>query len=241
MAGRKRRKKPQPGRRPAVVAEPDRRAAALLAAAGPCGVPTAASRRRLRIGYAVLGVATASGVVVPALLERVGAAHDGAQVAGALTGLAGACVLAFLHVATRSVSHGPGLCWVTARTLTGLRTLDLTALVRIRRCRLPGRYRGWDELWLTDARGVSLRVDEPEVIARVAALLAPPRAGEPAADAPATATARVSRHAAVRLGLATRSGPQRVARGCFDLLLAIYLPAAAAMLGLLATWLLATA
>ncbi|GAA1231243.1 hypothetical protein GCM10009665_22000 [Kitasatospora nipponensis] len=240
MAGKKRRKKPQPGRRPAVVVEPDRRAAALLAAAGPCGVPAEASRRRLRIGYAVLGVATASGVVVPALLERAGAAHDGAQFAGALTGLVGACVLGFLHVATRSVSHGPDLRWVTARTLTGVRTLDLTALVRIRRCRFPGRYRGWDDLWLIDARGVSLRLDEPEVIARVAALLAPPHSGEPVADGPATATARVSHHAAVRLGLATRSHLRRVARGCFDWLLAIYLPGAAALLGLLATWLLAT-
>ncbi|MFJ5924301.1 hypothetical protein ACIQF6_17050 [Kitasatospora sp. NPDC092948] len=187
-------------------------------------------------------MATVSGVVVPALLERAGAAHGGAQFAGALAGLAGAVLLDSRHVAGRSVSHGPGLHWVTARTPTGVRTLDLTALVRIRRCRFPGRYRGWDKLWLTDARGVSLRVDEPEVLARVAALLAPPHpGGRPEAGGPATATARVSRHAAVRLGLAARSGPRRVVRGCVDLLLAVCLPGAAAVLGLLATRLLATA
>ncbi|MFF7633323.1 hypothetical protein ACFZB9_09250 [Kitasatospora sp. NPDC008050] len=256
MAGKKRRKKPQPGRAVAVAAPPSRREARLLAKAGPDGVPAGTSLRHDRIGYALLGAATAAGIGVPAVLERCGTVHEGEQLIGTITGLVAACVLERWHSTGRCVGHGPDLRYVTARTLTGVRTVDLTALVRVRRSRMPGR-RGWDELWLTDARGVSLRVDEKQVLERVAALLRPQddataQAGETVRDGETvqasgtvrdggTATARVSHHAAVLLGLATRSRSRRVGRACVDVLVGLYAPGTAAGLGLLTTWLLATA
>jgi hypothetical protein len=58
--------------------------------------------------------------------------------------------------------HGPKQSLVTAKTLTGLRTVDLAQLVRVRRYRLAARTRT-DHLLLIDARGARLYVDDPVV------------------------------------------------------------------------------
>ncbi|WP_327065056.1 hypothetical protein [Kitasatospora sp. NBC_01302] len=257
MAGKKRRKKPQPGRAAdRTVTEPSRREARLLTKAGPTGVPADVSLRHGRIGCAVLGAAAAAGIAVPAVVERCGTVQAGEQFIGALTGTAATMLLMNRHNTGDPVIHGPDLRYLTARTLTGVRTVDLTALVRIRRDRVPGN-RGWDDLVLTDARGVSLQVTGKQVAERLTALLQPQdgttaqdlATAQDRATAQDLATARdgvptgarISPQAAVFLGLATRSRRQHAVQSCADYLRSACLPMAGAGLAMLTTWFLGTA
>ncbi|GAB2728908.1 hypothetical protein [Kitasatospora kifunensis] len=226
-------------------APPSKREAALLAKAGETGVPAGTSRRRSRICYTILGTATAAGVVLPALLERLGTLPSTAPMVGLLTGVTAALVFEWLHGTVRTVSHGPELRLITASTLMGARTVDITALDRIRRLCIPTRQTSWTVMWVTDSQGTSLWLDdnyqrEREVIERIAALLRAPDPARPA-DRTGTAAARVSRSAAVRLGLVTSSRGRRAARACVNFLLGTTAVPAAGILGLLATWSLATA
>jgi len=88
-SGAQRRRRPQPSRGTKSAGESprDRRDEALPARAGPDGIPAGVSRRRDRLGYAVVVSVAVAGVVVPALLERLGAIRSGAPVAGGLAGL----------------------------------------------------------------------------------------------------------------------------------------------------------
>jgi hypothetical protein len=178
------------------------------------------------------------GVVVPALLERCGILRSGAPVAGAFMGLCLGLALLEFNSAFRTVFHGPNHRLLSARTLTGVHTLDMAALSRIRRIRTPSRP-GWvDELWITDHHGVSLLVRDKKVIRRLASYAARTTANP---DNPTTAPLRISRHAAARLGLVAPSRPRRAARATIDFLIGLYTPMATAALAALTTWLLTTA
>ncbi|WP_280691784.1 hypothetical protein [Kitasatospora sp. GAS204B] len=205
----------------------------LLAKAGPDGVPARVGRRRIRTGHAMLALATATGICLPALLERFGAIGTGAPLVGLCTTLVAAVLLPALHDTWTVAQHGPDSLLASARTLLGPRTVDLAELTRIRRVRMPGRNGGIDQLWLTDRSGIFLLTDDPGVIASVASLVGHEQPVEP--------NVRVSRSAAVLLGLETPGRAYRVARVVLDFAVGLYAPGAAAGLGALATWGLAVA
>ncbi|WP_034091658.1 hypothetical protein [Streptacidiphilus albus] len=226
-----RRRKPQPGRGTAAVAPPDPRDEALLAKAGPEGIPAAVSLRRDRLGYAVLlSLVLGVGVVLPAVLERGGEIRSGAPVAGAFAGLALGLGIPLLRSTGRTVCHGPGGSLLTARTVSGPRTVDLASLTRVDRFhRAAGRGQWLDQLIVTDGRGVRLRVDDEKALAQIAALLA--------AD---PGTVRISGAARIRLGLTAPAKDEVFRRGLGDFLASVFAPMAYALAGILLTWVLAS-
>ncbi len=227
---------PPPSRREVGRAD---RAAELLARAGEQGVPPARARRQARVGYLALGVAVSAGIVVPGLLARFHVMHSGAPWLGVMTGVAASLVLDLLPSARQTVGHGgPDADLVTARTLTGLRTVDLDRLARVRRFRTRSRV-GWvDELAVTDRSGVGFRFDDRDLAERVAAAVRRSRASK-TPDGPGV---EVSRFAAIRLGLASApSATERADRATADFALTILVPLCAALLGALAVWLVASA
>jgi hypothetical protein len=178
----------------------------------------------------------AAAVVVPALLERFGVMRSGAWVPALFAGPALALGCPLLYMAFRSVRHGSGRQLLTARTVTGDRTVDLSRLTRIRRVRVLGRA-GWlDQYWIEDGRGVALLVDKETLMgpagratARVPGVPNPPSG------------VRISRHAAAGLGLHTPSTAYRAARAWADALLGVLLPAAVTTLAVLAGRLITSA
>ncbi|WP_436494944.1 hypothetical protein [Actinokineospora sp. HUAS TT18] len=94
--------------------------------------------------------------------------------------------------------------YVTAKTVTGLRTIDLHALTRVWRLRGPSEGQTLDHLMLTDRHGVRLAVNDPEVDAAVRKAL---RTGE----------AKVSAGARRRLDGTVLPLPLRVAAGVAQL------------------------
>ncbi|GAA1265150.1 hypothetical protein GCM10009665_63030 [Kitasatospora nipponensis] len=227
-----RRRRPQPGRRAAPqVPQVDRREAKLLVKAGPTGVPPELSVRRVRWLHRLLALLVGAGVAVPVVLERCGVLRSGAPAIAGGVALLVALEMPLLHSGSRIVRHGPDGQLVSARTATGVRTVDLTALARIRRYRSPGRP-GWDdELWLTDRHGVHLLSDDRRLVADLAARFG---AADAAADG---GRVRISRHAAHRLGLATPSRRYRFVRACVDLALPLQVPMAAGLTVGYAGWL----
>ena len=224
-----RRRRPQPGRGAKPVAPPDRRDEALLAKAGPDGIPAAVSLRRYRLGCVVLVVAAVVlGVVVPSLLERFGAFRSGAPVLGGLAGVVLAVVFPGLRSAGRTVCHGPDGTLLTARTLLGPRTVNAASLARIGRIRRCGRS-GWqDELIVTDRLGVELRISDKKVLRHIAALLA--------ADPGAATAVRISGPAEALLGLTTPTRDQVVGRALADYLASVLLPMPLVLGGVLVSW-----
>jgi hypothetical protein len=204
--------------------------------ASRAAVPAETARRRLHVGAAVLGGAVGGAIVVPALLERFGVMRSGAWVPGMFAGLALALGFPLLYTTFRSERHGPGWQLLTARTVTGDRTVDLSKLTQIRRVRVPSKA-GWlDEFWIKDCRGVVLLVDK-EV------LMGPPGHAvvHSSEISGSLGIVKISRHAAVGLGLNEPSTAYRVTRACADALLGILTPGAVAALGILASWLTRTA
>ncbi|MEU1600078.1 hypothetical protein ABZ468_46755 [Streptomyces sp. NPDC005708] len=86
---------------------------------------------------------------------------------------------------------------LSARTITGVRTIDLGALASVRRYELIGRFGGsTDELRLRDQHGVRLAVDSGDK-----AVIGAVREAVEAADArPGGVSLKASRHARARLG-----------------------------------------
>ncbi|MEC3994095.1 hypothetical protein VSR01_11270 [Actinacidiphila sp. DG2A-62] len=211
------------------------KAGASAARASRATVPVEAARRRLRAGAAVLGGGVAAAVVVPSLLERFGVMRSGAWVPALFAGLALALGCPLLYMDFGSVRHGSGRQLLTARTVTGDRTVDLSRLTRIRRVRVLGRA-GWlDQVWIKDGRGVALLVDG-EALTGPGGPVGP--MGRATAHGPGVPNppsgVKISRHAAAGLGLRTPSTAQRAARAWADALLGILLPAAVTALTVLA-------
>ncbi|NUS17475.1 MAG: hypothetical protein HOY69_39800 [Streptomyces sp.] len=154
------------------------------------------ARRRTVRGACALGGAWAAVVLADVALVRT---H---VLAGAYTGisaLAGAFAGALLlevgigRAEEAAVEVRDGRSLLSARTLTGVRTVDLDALAGVRRCEeaLRGRH---DEFRLRDRHGVRLAVPNgPSVDAALR------RALGTAPDV------RVTRHARTTLGLTPRS------------------------------------
>jgi hypothetical protein len=210
----------------------------LRARAGEDGVPAAQAVRRTRVGYLVLGLVVAAGIVVPGLLQRFGVIRGGASAAGVLAGFVGWFAMELMPYAWRTVTHeAPHAHLVTARTLTGLRTVDLDRLTRVRRYRSRSRN-GWiDILGVEDRSGVGFRFDDKALARRVATAVRRSRSSP--ADATAPPPVDVSRFAAARLGLTSsdRAGGRAVA----DFALSVLVPLCAVLLGALAAGLLAAA
>ena len=207
----------------------------MRARAGQDGVPAARAVRRARTAYGVLSGLVVLGVVGPGLLQRFHAIRSGAPVAGGATALAGALAAELLPFAWRTVGHGAGGArHVTARTLTGLRTVDLDRLVWVRRARVPSRS-GWiDALGIKDRAGVGFWFDDTSVARQVAASVRRSSALQEAAVSPV----RVSRFASVGLGLAPApTGARRAARAVTDAVVGLYAPFCAAAVGVFVTWL----
>jgi hypothetical protein len=194
----------------------------------------------VRAGYLILGVTVAAGILVPGLLQRTHVMHGGAPWVGAVTGAAASLLLEMLPAARQTVSHGhPDAHLVTARTLTGLRTVDLDRLARVRRFRVATRV-GWsDALDITDRSGVGFRFNDRALAERVAAVVRRSRAST---SDPTVSPVQVSRFAATRLGLAPAlDSGERADRAAADFALSIVVPLSAALLGALFVWLVASA
>jgi hypothetical protein len=200
--------------------------------ASRAAVPAETARRRLHGGSAVLGGVVGGAIVVPALLERFGAMRSGAWVPAMFAGLALALGIPLLYTTFRSVRHGPGWQLLTARTVTGNRTIDLSKLTQIRRVRVPSKA-GWlDQFWIKDCRGVVLLVDKEVLMGPIGQAVV-----HSSGISGSLGTVKISRHAAVGLGLNEPSTAYRAARACADALLGILTPGAVAALGILASWL----
>jgi hypothetical protein len=197
--------------------------------ASRAAVPAETARRRLHGGSAVLGGVVGGAIVVPALLERFGVMRSGAWVPAMFAGLALALGFPLLYTTFR---HGPGWQLVTARTVTGDRTVDLSKLTQIRRVRVPSKA-GWlDQFWIKDCRGVVLLVDKEVLMGPIGQAVV-----HSSGISGSLGTVKISRHAAVGLGLNEPSTAYRAARACADALLGILTPGAVAALGILASWL----
>ncbi|MBC3844339.1 hypothetical protein GXW82_41835 [Streptacidiphilus sp. 4-A2] len=213
--------------------------AELLARAGVHGVPAAQSVRRRRVGYLVVGAFAVAGILVPGLLERFGAIHGGAPAAGILVGFVVWMALEWIPQGTRAVSHGqPDADLVTAMTLTGLRTVDLDRLDRVRRFRARGRNSWSDLIEVRDRSGVGFRFSDAELVDRVGAAVRRARATRD----PSVPPVQVSPFAAVRLGLTPPpDSDERFRRAGVDVVVGVLVPFCVILFGTLVAWLVASA
>ncbi len=184
--------------------------------------------RSARHGLAILTAAwTAVLLTIAALIRAhvLGQGDVGLAIADGL--LAGPLALAAFHgTAGRTrVTGGPGSALLTARTLTGVRTVDLNALVSVRRFASMARNGTIDELRLRDRRGVRLSIAERDGLDGDIR-----RAIERASARPGPVPLRVTRHARSRLGLTPGSRIPDVLHlffGMWVMLAAVVLPALA--------------
>lgn len=175
--------------------------------------------------WAILAAALALLVVVPGLMIRLAHSDTGWAVVPFIAGV----VLAFLPSSSaigKVDVHGPKASLITARTPTGIRTLDLGQLVRVRRYTIAGKK--WtDQLLLVDALGVRLFLDDPAVDRAVHAALTRRRSNPDRFPA-----LTVSRFAAERLDLEQLPTGYRRWRSLFAFLVPTLVgPAALALLG----------
>jgi hypothetical protein len=181
----------------------------------------------MRLGLGIVGAAWATVVLADAGLIRThvlketdtGIATGAGFVAGVL-----AYMIWFGDAGTPHVSTVEGRRLVSARTLTGVRTIELDALVSVRRFAAMGRYGGTiDELRLRDRHGLRLTISR-DTRAEDSIRRAVVRA-----DAqPSDASVKVTRHARSRLGLDPRSPVPRFVHlffGVWVMLAALLLPA----------------
>ncbi|MEW2304333.1 hypothetical protein AB0958_30980 [Streptomyces sp. NPDC006655] len=180
----------------------------------------------MRQGLGIVGAAWATVVLADAGLIRThvlketdtGIATGAGFVAGAL-----AYVIWFGEAGTPHVSTVEGRRLLSARTLTGVRTIELDALASVRRFAAMGRYGGTiDELRLRDRHGLRL------TIGRNTRAEGSIRHAVVRADAqPFGASVQVTRHARSRLGLDPRSSVPRFVHlffGVWVMLAALLLP-----------------
>jgi hypothetical protein len=117
------------------------------------GVPPVQARLRAWAGT-ILAVAAAAGLPVgTALLIKWHPHLRGLAILIFLFSIAPIFVPLVCAEIGPSVQHGPGH-QLTVRTITGLRTLDLTRLRSVRHYLIAGRPSAFEMLVVTDARGV---------------------------------------------------------------------------------------
>ena len=171
--------------------------------------PVSAEQSRRSMFRALLTLAAGWALVVAVDVILIRAHVWGPTDAGVATGagaVAGMCWFPIwfgwsgrAHFAVRD-----GHAVVTARTISGVRTVDLDRLVRVRRFSAMARSGSLDEYHLTDAHGVRLSID----ITRFAnAVDKTVREGleRSSASRPGGADPKVTRHARSALGLEPRS------------------------------------
>ncbi|MCW2871291.1 hypothetical protein [Actinacidiphila oryziradicis] len=163
----------------------------------------------MRLGLEIVGTAWATVVLADAALIRThvlketytGIATGAGFIAGAL-----AFLIWFGDAGTPHVSTVEGRRLLSARTLTGVRTIELDALAGVRRFAVMGRYGGTiDELRLRDRHGLRLTIGHDT---RAEGFIR--RAVERADAQPGGASVKVTRHARSRLGLEPRSSVPRL-------------------------------
>ncbi|MET9908793.1 hypothetical protein ABZZ74_18605 [Streptomyces sp. NPDC006476] len=161
----------------------------------------------MRLGLGIVGAAWATVVLVDAGLIRghvlkgtdTGIATGAGFVAGVL-----AYLIWFGDTVTPHVSTVEGRQLVSARTLTGVRTIDLDTLASVRRFTAIGRVGTIDDLHLRDRHGLRL------TIGRDTRAEDSIRGAIVRADAqPSGASVKVTRHARSRLDLDPRSSVPR--------------------------------
>jgi hypothetical protein len=108
----------------------------------------------LVMGGAAIGLAVSAGLVEPGFEETgIGLAFLGGTIAALMVGL---------PFADRARVHGAGERYLSAKTLSGWRTVDLHRLRRVWRLRVPTDARmRVDRFVITDANRVRLVVDAP--------------------------------------------------------------------------------
>lgn len=184
------------------------------------------ARRRMRLGLGIVGAAWATVVLADAGLIRnhvlketdTGIATGAGFVAGVL-----AYLIWFGDAGTAHVSTVDGRRLMSARTLIGVRTIELDALASVRRFAAMGRGGTIDELRLRDRHGLRLTIGR-DTRAEDSIRRAVVRA-----DAqPSGASVKVTRHARSRLGLDPRASVPHFVHlffGMWVMLAALLLPA----------------
>ncbi|MGW3512864.1 hypothetical protein [Streptomyces sp. NPDC000994] len=111
-----------------------------------------------RIGNLLAWLTTPVLVVVPAMLVRAGLVGDGLCLLGLFSLLLGAMAVFGVNGGWHARLYAGGL--LSARTLTGRRTVDLTRLKKVGRLEIAGRGTTADWLVLTDVHGTRIIVDK---------------------------------------------------------------------------------
>lgn len=165
-----------------------------------------ARRRKLHGAYGV-SAAWAIVVLVDVILIRAHVLKDTYTGISTLTGAIAGPLLLGIHygwAGRPSLTVRNGQHMVSARTLTGVRTLNLDDLVSVRRFETIQRTGGYlDEFHLHDRHGVRLAVDNERPINAALRGAVPSPDSRPGHDG--LATVQVTRHARSALGMARRS------------------------------------
>ncbi|GGV67852.1 hypothetical protein GCM10010277_76820 [Streptomyces longisporoflavus] len=126
--------------------------------AGQAEVFRGQGRTAQRIADSVAILTPALLFVVPVLLVRARLIDDGFLFLNLVSLIISALVASYAPMGWRARLHGDDL--LSARTLTGRRTVDLARLTKVGRLEVPGQTRTDDRLILTDAHGVRLILDK---------------------------------------------------------------------------------
>jgi hypothetical protein len=180
----------------------------------------------VRLGLGIVGTVWATVVLADAGLIRTHVLKETdsgiAAAAGFVVGVL-AQLIWLGDAGTPHLSTVEGRQLVSARTLTGVRTIELDALASVRRFAAMGRTGTIDELRLRDRHGLRLTIGH-DIRAEDAIRHAVMRA-----DAqPSGPSIKVTRHARSRLGLQPRSSvphPVHLFFGMWVMLAALVLPA----------------
>jgi hypothetical protein len=163
-------------------------------------VPAAQARRRNRLIVTLSLAALTSVAVVPALLVRPLSNPGGFAI---VTGLAAGFGLWLLRGSCAAIGsyrlHSKSSRFLTARTWTGRRTIDLRAVQSLRARKIPGRWTV-SYLIVRDTSGVCLAFSDPEDIRLADRMLEEQRRQERQA-----APVRISRLACAVLGISPLS------------------------------------
>ena len=129
------------------------------------GLPQRRARLRARWGLGIVLGAWIGADVAIGLLVRAHRIHGGSAGYSLGVGLIACFVVwpVFYGTSSRpSLVVADGRQLVVARTLTGLRVVDLGALASVRRFVIPTRGSDWDELRLRDRHGARLAIGRCE-------------------------------------------------------------------------------
>ena len=204
----------------------------------PARVDPGHARRRMYLALGLLAVGWASAVLVDVELIRTHVWKPDMAGISATVGYVVGCVWPAIWYGTTSKGkvYGEmraGRRRLTAPTISGNRTIDLDALVSIRRFSMMGRGSSLDEYRLTDAHGVRLALNRDDSVDKTIR-----HALERAASQDESIRPSVTRHARSGLGLEPRTRVPEVLHlfwGFWMYLAAALVPTAISLL--LALWL----